>query len=481
MKPVRILFLAGLIVLSLAARASVAADTARKIADLAEAHSRLEMFSGTLLVAEKGKVIYAAAFGLADKDHRVPNTLKTRYNIGSIGKAFTAVGIMQLAEEGKLRLTDTLGRYYPECPFPEKDSITVHHLLTHTSGLGDYLEHREYRARMGGLRSVDDALPLIFDQKPDFAPGERFRYSNSAFRLLGGVIERASGLSYREYLRWRIFEPCGMTESDLAREDEVLADRAIGYTQNANGAFTSNVLVIPPPCPAGGLRTSVGDLLLFDRALRDGRLLSGEATRTMLTPSPRRATYACGWEVKEYDGHSYVGHSGGADGVEAFFYRFLDPEYTVIVLANYHNGAEELASGILALLFDKPYSLPTVADANFRLGYRMQGENMLREAAAVFARNLGSDPPHLLSLFFAANVRIRGGFEVEKAIEYLDRFLQLAGPADFPPPSMVWEQKANAYRKLGLKPEAIRALEKALELDPQNVNLREQLEKLRKG
>jgi len=480
MKPTRILSIAWLIGLGLAAQTPSPEDTARKIADLAKAHSNLEMFSGTLLVAKNGKVIYAGAFGEADKDYHVPNTLKTRYNIGSIGKAFTAVAVMQLIQEGKLRLTDTLGEYYPECPFAEKDSITVIHQLTHTSGLGDYLEHKDYRVKMYTLRAVDDTLPLIFDQKPTFAAGERFLYSNSGFRLLGGIVEKVSGLPFREYLRRRIFEPCGLTETDLAQEDEVLADRAVGYTQNADGTFTSNVRIIPAPCPAGGLRTSVGDLLKFDRALRDDRLLSEETKRTMYTPSPRRATSASGWEVKEFDGHRFVGHSGGAAGVEAFFYRFLDPEYTVIVLSNYHNGAEELTSSLMALLFGEPYALPTAADANFRLGYRMQGEGMLQDAAKVLARNLAVDPPHLLSVFFAANVRIRGGFEMEKAVGYLDRFLQLAGPKDFPPPSVVWEQKATAYRKLGDRREAIRALEKVLELDPHNASAREQLEKLQK-
>jgi len=480
MKKILVGLLTILFALSPGARAQFADDTARKIADLAKAHSDLEMFSGTVLVARNGEPIYSGAFGEANKDHHLPNTLDTRYNIGSIGKTFTAVAVMQLIQDGKLRLTDTLGKFYPGCPFAEKDSITIRHLLTHTSGLGDYLQHKDYTAKLPTLRSVADALPLIFDQKPSFPAGERFQYSNSGFRLLGGIIEKVSGLSYREFLRRRIFEPCGMTESDLVQEDEVLPNRSIGYTQNADGSFTANVQVIPAPCPAGGLRASAPDLLKFDRALKGELLLSDRSRRTMYTPSPQKATSACGWEVKEFFGQRYVGHSGGADGVEAFFYRFIDSGYTVIVLSNYHNGAEELTSSIMHLLFDKPYSLPTVADANFRLGYRMQAENMLQDAAKVLARNLEAEPPHLLSLFFAANVRVRDGFELEKAIDYLDRFLQLAGPNDFPPPSIVWEQKANAYRKLGRTPEAIRALERSLELDPGNPAAREQLERLRK-
>lgn len=454
-------------------------STASRIADLAKAHADLEMFSGTVLVAKDGGVVYSGAFGQANKDHHAPNTLRTLFNIGSIGKTVTAVAIMQLVQDGTLRLSDTLEKYYPECPFAEKKTITIHHLLTHTSGLGDYLEHEDYRAKLASLHSITDVLPLVFDQKPEFPPGERFQYSNSGFLLLGGIIEKVSGVTYREFIRERIFLPCGMTESGIFQEDEVLPDRAIGYTQNADGSFTSNVRIIPAAFSDGGLRTSAGDLLKFDQALKNEKLLSEQSKLTMFAPASQHPSYACGWEVKEFYGQKYVGHSGGADGVEAFYYSFVDSGYTVIVLSNYHNGGEELTSGIMHLLFGKPYSLPTVADANFRLGYRMQSENMLQDAATVLARNLTSNPPHLLSLFFAANVRIRGGFEVETALDYLDRYVQLAGENDFPPAAIVWAQKGNAYQKLGRQSEAIRAYEKSLELNPQDEGIRKKLEKLR--
>ena len=453
----------------------------RKIAAIATAQSDLEMFSGTVLVARNGKVLYTGAFGKANKDNRVPNKLETRFNIGSIGKTFTAVAVMQLVQNGKLQLADNLGKFYPECPFAEKKTITVYHLLTHTSGLGNYFEHREFMARMDTLRTVSDTLPLIFSQKPAFAAGERFQYSNSGMFLLGGIIEKVSGLPYSEYIRQYIFVPCDMMASGIVQEEEILPDRAIGYSQNADGSFTANILVVPPAFSDGGLRTTVGDMLKFDQALVGEALLSALSKQIMFASSSQKPTYACGWETKEFFGQRYVGHSGGTDGVEAFFYRFIDSGYTVIVLSNYHNGAEELTTSIMALLFGKPYSLPTAIDANFRLGYRLQGEKKLQDAAKILARNLATDPPHLLSLFFAANVRIRGGFEVETALNYLDRYLRLAGTDSFPPASIVWQQKGNAFEKLGRRKEAIRAFERSLALDPQNQAAREKLKKLREA
>jgi tetratricopeptide (TPR) repeat protein len=268
-----------------------------------------------------------------------------------------------------------------------------------------------------------------------------------------------------------------MTASGMVHEDEVLPGRAVGYTQNVDGSFTSNVLTVPAPSPAGGLRTTAPDLLKFDQALNTDLLISEDNRKMMYEPSRLRPETALGWEVKEKYGQHYVGHSGGADGLEAFFYRFIDSGHTVIVLSNYTNGAEELTSNITALLFDQPYSLPTRADANFRLGYRMQGDGNLKDAAKVFERNLSANPPHMLSLFFAANVRIRGGFELDKAIDCLERFQGLAGKNDFPPPGIVWEQKGSAYEKLGNTREAVKSYKQALELDPENSRLLEKIEK----
>ena len=149
---------------------------------------------------------------------------------------------------------------------------------------------------------------MVFEQAPQFPPGKQFQYSNSGYLLLGAIIEKASGLSYRDYLREQIFAPLGMEESDIVFEDEILPERSIGYTKNGDGSYTSNVLSIPAPCPAGGLRTTARDLLKFDQALYGTTLLSDETKALMFAPSELKPTYACGWEVKEYADHPFTGH-----------------------------------------------------------------------------------------------------------------------------------------------------------------------------
>ena len=182
--------LVALLALPVTAEASSSAAPAPKaIEALVERHAELDMFSGTVVVADEGEIVYSGAFGEANKDHRIPNRLDTRYNIGSIGKTFTGVAIMQLVEAGKLRLDDKLARFLPDFPHPEKDTITVQQLLNHSSGLGNYMEHEDYKRRMPELRTIADILPLVTAQKPVFAPGERFGYSNSGMVVLGAIVE----------------------------------------------------------------------------------------------------------------------------------------------------------------------------------------------------------------------------------------------------------------------------------------------------
>lgn len=317
-------------------------------------HAQQDLFSGTVIVAHNGRIVHASAHGEANKDHRVPNRLDTRHNIGSIGKLFTAVAIMQLVEAGKLRLDDTLALHLPDYPFPEKDAITIQQLLNHSSGLGDYMKHEDYRRRIDGIRTIADILPLVYAQKPLFAPGARFGYSNSGMVVLGAIIEKASGLRYPDYLQRHIFAPAGMHDSRLAQEDEVLANRSIGYLHDPEGGYRANVREIMPASADGGLRTTAPDLVRFDRALAGDVLLSADSRQRMLTPVGPAPFLASGWFTQRVAGHLAVGHGGGAPGINAEFRRYPDDGLTVIVLSNYDMGATPLTEEIEKALFSQP-------------------------------------------------------------------------------------------------------------------------------
>ena len=178
---------------------------------------------------------------------------------------------------------------------------------------------------------------------------------------------------------------------------------------------------------------------------------------------------------KHFDGHVQVIH---ADGIEAFFYRFIDDGYTIITLSNYDGGNGQVCSDIEAIIFGQNYSLPTIADANFTLGYHLHSKGKYEEAAKVFDRNLISQSPHLLSLFFSADSRMRGEFELEKALEQLDLYIELAPENSFPPVTMVWSRKGRALTELGRVKEAIESYEALLKIDPKDANARKKLTEL---
>lgn len=329
----------------------------KKMAELVRVYGKMDLFSGAVLVAKEGKIIFAGATGEANKDHGVANDLDTCFNIGSIGKTFTATAIMQLMQEGRLKLSDPIGKYLPDCPLREKKKITIHHLLNHTSGLGNYMNHKDYSAIFYKARRINDILPLIWDQNPQFSAGKKFQYSNSGMVVAGAIIERLSGLSYGQYLNKKIFTPLGMKNSAIIFREQVVPNRAVGYIKRG-GSYISNVFLEPQPCSDGGLYTTVEDLLKFDRALYGNELLSDMSKKVMFTPRSPARGYACGWGTGKMYGKKLVGHGGGAPGISARFYRYTDDRVTVIVLSNYHRAAGPVFEALEAIVFEKPYQLP---------------------------------------------------------------------------------------------------------------------------
>lgn len=472
------LVLAMCLAIPFPALAGKGAVQVRDIEALVARHAELDMFSGTVIVADHGQVAYAGAYGLANRDHRIPNRLDTSYNIGSIGKVFTAVATMQLVEAGKLHLDDTLAKHLPEYPFPEKDSITLQQLLNHSSGLGDYMEHADYAGRMHAIHTIADILPLIYTQKPLFPPGERFGYSNSGMVLLGAIIEKASGMRYPDYLQRHVFGPAGMKESHLAQEDDVLANRAIGYLAEPAGGYRANVREIMPASADGGLRTTAQDLLRFDQAIGGTSLLGAERRQQMLTPVGPAPFYASGWFTKRVDGHLAVGHGGGAPGINAEFRRYPDDGYTVIVLSNYDMGATPLADAIEQSLFGQPYALPTRIDADYARAQQFIEQGQAPAALAILDRLGGAKDPHLPSLYASARLRITGKVEPEQALRALARYIALAGTDAQPSRSAAWWRTGNAQELMGKRAEARTSYEQSLRLEPGNGEARASLEAL---
>jgi CubicO group peptidase (beta-lactamase class C family) len=316
-----------------------------------------DAFSGTVLVAKNGKPIFTNAYGTANFAYGVPNRIDTKFNLGSMNKMFTAVAICQLAEQGKLAFNDPIGKHltdYPNKSVAEK--VTIHHLLTHTSGIGDYFNEKFMEASRDKFRSIKDYFPLFVDKPLEFEPGARFRYSNAGFMVLGAVVQKVSGKDYFDYVREHLYKPAGMINTDAYELDRDIPNLAYGYTRDGlgddfeGGARRNNLFMhVIKGGPAGGGYSTVEDLLRFDIALRQNKFFSA-AQRDILISGKVDAMggkYAYGFMDHTINGKRIVGHGGGFPGINSQLDIYLDNGYTVAVMSNYDPPAAQNVAGKL--------------------------------------------------------------------------------------------------------------------------------------
>jgi CubicO group peptidase (beta-lactamase class C family) len=315
-------------------------------------------FSGAVLVIRDEKTLFEGAFGLADREKDVLNTTVTQFRVGSMNKMMTAVATLQLVQAGKLRLDEPLGTYLPD--YPNKDlasRVTLHHLLTHTGGTGDIFGP-DFNLHRLELRTVSDYLQLYGNRGLQFTPGTQWVYSNYGFMLLGAIIERVTGTSYYNHIAKSVLSPAGMVASGFAPEDSIVPGRSVGYMQGpVPGALVSNAPTLPyRGTPAGGGYSTVEDFASFASALRKNLLLDAAHT-TMLTTGKvalNPATkYAYGFVDHLVNGRRWVGHNGGAAGMNGNLEFEPDSGYIIVVLSNFDPPA---AQKIVDFIFD---NLPT--------------------------------------------------------------------------------------------------------------------------
>ncbi|HEX7948464.1 MAG TPA: serine hydrolase [Phenylobacterium sp.] len=380
-------------------------------------------FSGAVLVARRGKPIFTAVRGLADRERQVPITLESRFRVGSMDKMFTAVAILQLAQAGKLRLDAPIGTYlkdYPNADFAR--TVTVHQLLTHTGGAGDIFTPA-YLAKRLQVKSLQDYVGLFGARAPEFTPGTRWSYANYGFILLGRIVEEVSGRPYYDYVADHIFKPAGMTRSGFEPEDVAVEGRVAPYTSELEGYQSATDTLPYRGTSAGGGYATVGDFLAFADALAHRKLLD-EAHYRLLTTRKANGSYAYGLEDGSRDGVRVFGHSGGAPGQNGDFRVIGDGELVVIALSNVTPPARasQLADlvlnkaivrkrdGSVAAIAAGPPPPPTLAErealfrANDRNGDGRLDRNEFRAVVAALAY------PELQESLFAQRDTDKDGF-----------------------------------------------------------------------
>ncbi len=312
-------------------------------------------FSGAVLVAYQGNVIFSRAAGYANLEHEVRNTTKTKFRLASITKPFTAVAVLQLQEKGKLKVSDPVAKHLKWAPKHWK-KVTIHHLLTHTSGIPSYTELPTY---VGAQHCTNDQIVQQFvDQPLEFEPGEKFNYSNSNYVLLGVLISTKSGRTYKAFLKDNIFDPLRMKNSGVDENQMILPHRAQGYVRDFEGLLVNAPLTdVSNAYAAGDLYSTVEDLHLFDKALSSGKLLSSKTMKAMYTPE--KEGYAYGWEVADCEERIAYEHSGGITGFTSLFERIPSDGFCIALLSNIEYAPVHFVGrGLRSIVFGSAFETP---------------------------------------------------------------------------------------------------------------------------
>ena len=449
--------------------------------------AELNQFNGVAFVAQRGRILYEKAFGLANMEWTVRNTLQSRFEIASMTKAMTAIAIMQLVQEGKIRLDAHVSDYLPFYPRETGDRITIDQLLSHTSGLQQDIAFADDPNNIpavvplvnADLLSNESLVKLISRRPLRFSPGTGYAYSSDAYAVLGAVIEHVTGMSVWRALQARVLDRAGMTETGVALLTPIVARRTYGYGQTLEGYDNAAHIGVTP---AGGLYSTVRDLYRFDRALTTGTLVNNSSKQRLF--AIRSVITAYGWKTSEEirpDGtrRAILRTTGGLPGFENLMVRIPSEDRVIIFLSNTRHlvwRLDDFAVAVNHILDGEPYSIP---------------KRSIAEAMANHIKR-GMRGAELRRFFFAAQTDTINYAVDEGEMNRLGYHVlyQRKAPADavliftlnaeaFPRSGNVYDSLGEAYLVAGDSTRAIMNYRKSLSLDPKNSNAEAVLKRLR--
>jgi CubicO group peptidase (beta-lactamase class C family) len=463
----------------------LARDRRARIDALMARYHDYGQFNGVALVAERGRVLYERAFGAADLEWGTPNAPDTKFEIASMTKPMTALLIMQLVEEGKVRLDGHVSEYVPYYPRETGGKITVGQLLNHTSGLQQDIAFSDdpndvppIVAKINAdLLSNDELVKLIAARPLRFEPGTRYGYSSDGYAVLGAVVEHVTGKSYWQALAERVLRPAGMAETGPALLAPLVPRRASGYRQTFAGVENAQLIA---PTPAGGLYSTARDLHRWDRALY-GDALAGPRSKEILF-APRDVVTAYGWKTAEEQWagrrRTVLRTTGGLPGFANLLLRVPEEERVIILLSNVRGEfyrLDAVAAAINRVLDGAPHEMPRRSAAE---ALAPVVERFGVEAALARYRRMRSRPREYAVIEPEMN---RLGYyllHTRKAVEAAVAVFRLNVEA-FPESANVYDSLGEAYMAAGDRERAVQNYRRSLELDPKNTNAVEMLERLR--
>lgn len=327
-------------------------STAAKLANYMQAQSTINQFSGTVFVSKDGIPLLKKAYGMADYEWNISNTVDSKFQLASVTKQFTATAILQLVNRGQLSLDDKLGKFFPD--YPKSDSVSIHMLLSHSSGMA-----MGFKEIVLSTISSDSAYATIKQIPYAFSPGTNTAYSNIGYYLLARIIEKVSGDSYAAFLKKNIFEKVGMKHTGVSSNDAIVSKKAKVYRRAPDGFIHNPYINWNINLGHDGVYSTVEDLALWDKALYGTTILSTEMKKKMFTPH-NAENWGYGFIINPFynHGHQLIAHDGGFFGTMSSFNRFTDDKLFITVLSNNESQSHIIAYGLSAIAFGKEVELP---------------------------------------------------------------------------------------------------------------------------
>lgn len=460
-----------------AAHAAPAQTPVARIDTLLASYHDYGLFNGNVLVADGGEIVYEKSFGPANRSWDVPHAADTRFRIGSITKQFTAALVLQLVEEGAVELDAPITRYLPDYPAMQGDSVTVHHLLTHTSGIPSYTSLPNFLELTRDPYAPDSFLTVFSGLDLEFEPGTQYRYSNSGYFILGVLVEHVTGLPYADALRRRLLDPLGLDDTGYETNAAIVKKMARGYFKTVGGYERAPYLDTSVPYAAGMLYATARDLYDWNRALHSGQVFEDAETLERMT-TPFLDGYAYGLTVSDQplgeDSVRTIAHGGGIFGFTAMLRYMPDEGRTVVVLDNTAQDAPAVADALTRLLYGQPVERPRqpIADVLYEI---VEAEGL--EAAVARYRTLKEETPETYDLGESQLNTLGYAYLNRGEVETAIRIFQLNVEA-FPEAWNPYDSLGEAYLEAGNRERAAANYRKALALNPGSQSARAALERL---
>ena len=330
-----------------------AQDISKLVNDYSNSYVKTGDFSGCILISKNDKIIFENCYGFANQSFKVPNEINTKFKIGSVSKQFTAAAILIMEQQGLLKTTDTLSKFFPNHSNAER--ITIQQLLTHTSGITDIYNVPDFNKLSSQKKTISDLTKLVLDFELQFEPGTQYQYSNGGYAILAEIIEKLSGSTYQDYLNEHIFHPLNMNASGHNRYNDVIPNLAVGYDPSGYSKVKITDFLDPELLKgSGSLYSTVQDLQLWIKSIKNRSLMNKESYEKLLKNYGNN--YGYGISLYKSFEEPVFGHDGRVNGYIADYLHYEESDISVIILGNIQTGvADFFRRDIAAIVFNKEH------------------------------------------------------------------------------------------------------------------------------